>query len=130
MDFTHRIDTQLGYDDAVAAVKQALQDQGFGILTEIDVRATMKAKLDIDVDPQVILGACSPSLAHRAITADPRMAALLPCNVVVRAEGPATVVEALAPRIMATMSDAAELEEIASDAAGRIEAALAAIPRA
>ena len=72
------------YDDAVAAVREALGDQGFGVLTEIDLKASLKEKLDVDVAPQVILGACRPQLAHQALAADPSVAALLPCNVVVR----------------------------------------------
>jgi uncharacterized protein (DUF302 family) len=124
MGFTRRIDTDLPHDQAVAATKAALQEQGFGTLTEIDLRQTLKDKLDVDTAPQVIIGACNPQLAHRAVGADPRIATLLPCNVVVRVEGGRTVVEALDPAMMADVSGVPELAGIAADAARRIQQAL------
>lgn len=127
MDFTRRIETDLTYDDAVAATKAALAEHGFGTLTEIDIRQTLKAKLDIDVEPQLIIGACNPALAHRAIGVDARVATLLPCNVVVRVDGDRTLVEALDPSMMAEVSGRAELEPIAEEAAARIQAALDAV---
>ena len=130
MGFTRRIDTDLPYDEAVAATKAALQEQGFGTLTEIDVRQTLKDKLDVDTEPQLIIGACNPQLAHRALGLDPRIATLLPCNVVVRTENGRTVVEALDPAIMADMSGAAGLAEVAADAAERIQRALDAVKEA
>ena len=122
--FTRRVDTTLGYDDAITAIKAALQEHGFGTLTEIDVRATLKTKLDVDTTPQLIIGACNPQLAHRAMGVDPRVATLLPCNVVVRAENGRTVVEGLDPEVMAQLSGAPELAAIAEDAARRINLAL------
>ena len=127
MEFTRRTDTTLGYEAAVAATKAALQEQGFGTLTEIDVRQTLKDKLGVDTPQQVIIGACNPQLAHRALDVDARIAALLPCNVVVRVDGPRTIVEALDPAIMATVSGTPGLDEIADDAAQRIQAALDAV---
>ena len=116
------------YDDAVAAVRQALADQGFGILTEIDLKATLKTKLDVDVAPQVILGACRPQLAHQALQVDPSIAAVLPCNVVVRSVGEAsTVVEAFDPQVMMSLADEPGLTAVAADARTRITAALAAL---
>ena len=87
MDYTLSTTLALPYDDAVAATREALADQGFGILTEIDLAPRMKAKLDVDLPPQVILGACRPPLAYEAIQVDPSIAAVLPCNVVVRLAG-------------------------------------------
>ncbi|HZJ06690.1 MAG TPA: DUF302 domain-containing protein [Nocardioidaceae bacterium] len=127
MDFTRRIDLDSTYDDAIARVKDALKDQGFGVLTEIDVRQTLKEKLDIDVEPQVILGACNPQLAHQALKIDPRVATLLPCNVAVRAEAGRTVVEALDPKIIAEVPDNPALVPIAEEAGKRIQAALDAL---
>ncbi len=124
MDFTRHIDVNLSYEEAITAIKTALQEQGFGTLTEIDVRQTLKDKLNVDTAPQVIIGACNPQLAHRALGVDPRVAAVLPCNVVVRVEGGRTVVEALDPFLMATVSGAPGLNEIAEDAARRVQTAL------
>lgn len=119
-----------GYDETVAAVRLALADQGFGILTEIDLRATLKAKLDVDVAPRVILGACRPELAHQALQVDPSIAALLPCNVVVRAvDDTTTVVEAFDPDAMTSLAAGAgePLRTVATDARQRLTAALAAL---
>jgi uncharacterized protein (DUF302 family) len=118
------------YDDTVARVREALADQGFGVLTEIDIRATLKTKLDVDVASQVILGACRPELAHRALQAVPSVAALLPCNVVVRdLEDGTTLVEAVDPdAMMSVVEDPdGELAAVAADARTRLDAALAAL---
>ncbi len=96
---------QRPYDRAVADVRAALADQGFGILTEIDLRATLKAKLDVDVAAHVILGACRPQLAHQALGIDPAIATVLPCNVAVRAlDDDTTVVEAFDPEAMTRLA--------------------------
>ena len=127
MDFTRRIELDTTYDDTIGRVKDALADQGFGVLTEIDVRQTLKDKLDVDIEPQVILGACNPQLAHRALEIDPRVAALLPCNVVVRTENGRTVVEALDPKLIAEVPGNPALAPIAEEAGQRIQAALDAL---
>lgn len=113
------------YPETVDAVRAALAEQGFGVLTEIDLKATLKAKIDADIAPYVILGACRPPLAHKAVLADPSVGALLPCNVVVRAQDEGTtVVEALDPDVMMSVADSAELKEVAVDARERLAAAL------
>ena len=127
MEFTRRVEVDLPYEDAVRQVKDALKVQGFGILSEIDVRATLKDKLDLDVEPQVILGACNPELAHRALAIDARIATLLPCNVVVRTETGRTIVEALDPKLIAEIPGNPDLAPIAEDAGRRIAAALDAL---
>ena len=129
MDFTRRIELDTTYDDTIGRVRDALKDQGFGVLTEIDVRQTLKDKLDIDIEPQVILGACNPQLAHRALVIDPRVAALLPCNVVVRTENGRTVVEALDPKLIAEVPGNPALAPIADEAGQRIQAALDALAK-
>ncbi len=116
------------YDDAVEAVRAALGAQGFGILTEIDLQATLKAKLDVDVAAQVILGACRPALAYEALSVDPAIAAVLPCNVVVRALDEATtLVEAFDPDAMMGLAENDALHAVAADAKERLTAALAAL---
>src|SRR4051812_1773339 len=100
-DYTLTATLDRPYDETVDAVRRELGEVGFGILTEIDLAATLKTKLDVDVARQVILGACRPQLAHQALETDPSIAALLPCNVVVREvdEG-TTIVEAFDPQAM------------------------------
>ncbi len=120
------------YAETVAAVREALTEQGFGVLTEIDLAAKLKEKLDADVAPQIILGACRPELAHEALLADPTIAAVLPCNVVVRAlDESSTIVEAFDPDAMMSLAGAAEpgspLAKVAADARRRIDAMLGSL---
>ena len=113
---------------AVDRVRAALAEQGFGVLTEIDLRATMKAKLDADIPPQVILGACRPPLAYAALLAEPSIGLLLPCNVVVRSLGEdSTAVEAVDPQMMVAMTDNPALQTVSDDATTRLRAALASL---
>lgn len=131
--YTMTITTPRPYDETVAAVREQLTEAGFGVLTEIDIKATLKAKLDVDVAPQVILGACRPQLAHRALEAEPSIAAMLPCNVVVRSTPDGTVVEAFDPQVMMSFAgDGAAgeaLKAVASDARDRLSAALTALDK-
>lgn len=109
----------------VIATRAALADQGFGIISEIDLATTLRDRLGIESPPQVILGACRPELAHRAISLNPSIATMLPCNVVVRQVGEnVCVVEAFDPDEMARISDDEGLKDIATDARDRLVAAL------
>lgn len=112
------------YGETVEQVRAVLKDQGFGVLTEIDVRATLREKLGETMEDYLILGACNPRLAHRALGVDRRIGLLLPCNVVVRADGDDTVVEALDPQVMVSVSDRPDLGPVADEAAERLAAAL------
>lgn len=121
-----RIDATI--EEALDRTRAALAEQGFGILTEIDVAATLKAKLDVDVPPQVILGACNAPLAREGLQIEPDLGLLLPCNVVVRTDDSGqTLVSSLNPEIMVSVPDRPELQPIAADARARLQNALAAV---
>ena len=122
MDKGIRTTTELGFDDAVAATREALAGQGFGVVSEIDIAATLKKKIDVDIEPQLILGACNPNFAHQALQADASVGLLLPCNVVVRRESGSTVIEAVDPTTM--MPPGSGLEDMAAGVKERLQAAL------
>jgi uncharacterized protein (DUF302 family) len=127
MSYTMSATLSRSYAETVEAVRSALADQGFGVLTEIDLAATLRAKLGVEVAPQVILGACRPTLAHEALLHDPSIAAVLPCNVVVRSlDGDTTIVETFDPAAMTRLAGEA-LSRVAADARRRLEAVLAAL---
>ncbi|GAT00273.1 ABC transporter, ATP-binding protein [Mycolicibacterium fortuitum subsp. acetamidolyticum] len=115
------------FDNAVELTRKALADQGFGVLTEIDMKATLKAKLGRDVEDYTILGACNPPLAHRAIDVDRQIGLLLPCNVVVRADptvDDTIIVDAMDPEVMVQVSDQPDLRAVADDAAASLRRAI------
>jgi uncharacterized protein (DUF302 family) len=117
----------LAYDEALARTREALAKEGFGVLTEIDVRATMKKKLDVEFRPYTILGACNPALAYQALSAEPDIGLLLPCNVVVYAgERPGTsVVGAMDPVAALALTGNEAVQPIAVDVRARLERVLA-----
>lgn len=118
-----------GFSETVSMVREALAEQGFGIISEIDLSATLKAKIDVDMPPQLILGACRPALAHQALLADPSIASLLPCNVVVRSvDSDTTAVEAFDPAVMADLGGDA-IRAVARDAGDRLKAMLQSISK-
>ncbi|HKI59241.1 MAG TPA: DUF302 domain-containing protein [Trueperaceae bacterium] len=122
-----------GYDEVKERVVAALKEQGFGVLTTIDVRDTMKQKLDVDMERYEILGACNPSLAHRALDTDREIGLLLPCNVVLREASEGIQVSALDPEEMFSLVDgmtAGELAELPTEAKAKLRAALDAVQAA
>ena len=128
MQYAMTARTGASFAEASTRIREALKAQGFGVLTEIDVQSTLREKLGAQMEQYVILGACNPPLAHRALSADRSIGLLLPCNVVVRAAGDGTFVEALDPRVIAAVAGQPELTGIAEDAAARLRAALDALP--
>lgn len=130
MNYALSLTVNLSYADAVARIRELLSEQGFGILTEIDVKATFEKKLGSEaadaVGDYVILGACNPSLASKALAAEPDLGVLLPCNVVVRrgSDATTTIVQAIDPKTMVQLADNPAVAEVADDAAARLNAAL------
>lgn len=124
-DFTMRVSVTTPYDETVARVRELLAEAGFGVLTEVDLAATLRAKLGVEVEPRIILGACRPSLAHQALLADSRVATLLPCNVVVAAAGEGASVEVFDPAAMTTFSPA--LDQVATEARERLSAMMSVL---
>ena len=115
------------FDDAVLRTREALAEQGFGVLTEIDVKATLKAKLNEDMEDYLILGACNPPLAHRAVNIDRQIGLLLPCNVVVRTDPKAdgtVLVEAMDPQVLVDVTNEAELRPVADEVGAKLRSAI------
>lgn len=112
------------FADAVARTTEALKTEGFGILAEIDVAGTLKKRLDLDLRPYTILGACNPALASKAIAAEPQIGLLLPCNVLVQGEGDGMTVSIADPKAMFAMVDNAGLADVATDAEARLRRVL------
>lgn len=116
------------FDDAVRRTREALAGEGFGVLTEIDIKATLKTELDVDVDDYLILGACNAALAHQAIRVDPQIGLLHPCNVVVRtdpADPGVVIVEGMNPAFLVQLIGEAELAAIADEVTAKLGAAIA-----
>ena len=130
MSYAHTITVALPYEEAVRRTREALQGQGFGVLSEIDVRSTFEAKLGVEsgqaLGDYLILGVCNPALAQRALTAEPVMGLLLPCNVVIRRGNDAhsTVIQTIDPQTMVKLSDAPAVALVAGEADDRLRAAL------
>ena len=118
---------KMGYEDALQRVKDALKTEGFGVLTEIDVKDTLSTKLQVDFRRYQIIGACNPSLAHKALQAELHVGLLLPCNVIVYEEGDGVVVAAFDPEAAMGLANNPALAEVAREAKERLERALESI---
>ncbi|MBI3530784.1 MAG: DUF302 domain-containing protein [Betaproteobacteria bacterium] len=119
---------KMGFDQALERVTRELAKEGFGVLTKIDVAATLKKKIGLKMPPYKILGACNPHFAHRALAAEPQIGALLPCNVVVRKDAVGkTIVEIMDPRAVLQLVERPEIGEIAGEVRKRLERVLAAV---
>ncbi len=120
--------SSLSFDEAIQATRDALGEQGFGVLTEIDMTATLKQKIDADILPYTILGACRPVFAEEALRVEPLIGLMLPCNIVVRELADSTIeVSAIDPMSMVEMTGNPELTRIASDARTRLQQAVASV---
>lgn len=128
MDYVRSTTVTMPYAEAVTAVREALQHQGFGVLTEIDVKATLREKIGADMEDYIILGACNPQLAHQALEVEREIGALLPCNVVVRRQDDqSSLVQVLDPNVLVSVPGRSELQPIADEAARRLGAAMASL---
>lgn len=127
--YAHRVELDVPYKEAIERATAALKEQGFGVLTEIDIKAALKEKIGVDVDRYIILGACNPPLAHRALQAEQEIGILLPCNVIVYEKGEGrSVVAAMAPKAaMSVVGDNPALEKVADEADERIRKAMSAL---
>ena len=124
MSYGTAVTVDAPFAETVTRVREELKTEGFGVLTEIDLTGALREKIGEHIEDYVILGACNPPLAHKALQSDRSIGLLLPCNVVVRATDQGTAVEALDPQIMVQLSDAPELKAVADDAAARLQRVL------
>ncbi len=127
MDYERSITIDMPYAEAVRHTREALAEQGFGILTEIDVQATLKEKRGLDMEPYVILGACNPDLTHQALGVERAIGVLLPCNVVVSSVDAGSRVQILDPQMMASVTALPQLQPIADEATRRLQSVLDAL---
>lgn len=124
MSYGRTVKVALAYEIAVERVKEALKAQGFGVLSEIDIAATLREKVGSTMEPYLILGACNPQLASRALEVEPEIGLLLPCNVVVRVAEGVTLVQALDPQVIVQVPGNERLQPVAQEAGERLQAAL------
>jgi uncharacterized protein (DUF302 family) len=127
MSYERSITVDLPYADAVSRVREALAEQGFGVLSEIDVQGTLREKRGLEMEPYVILGACNPDLAHQGLDIDRSIGVLLPCNVVVSSRDGGSKIQILDPLVMAGVMGREELRPVAEEAARRLQSVLDAL---
>ncbi|HSF85674.1 MAG TPA: DUF302 domain-containing protein [Acidimicrobiia bacterium] len=128
-NYTFSVTVNDDFHTVIDRVTGALAEEGFGVLTTIDVQATMKDKLDLDREPYVILGACNPPLANQAISAEPSIGTLLPCNVVVRQDGASVIVDFMDPQAVLSLVDNPDVPALATEVRTRMERVAAAVGR-
>lgn len=128
--YTFETRLPLPVEQAIPVVLEQLKKEGFGALMDLDIQATMQQKIGAEIAPYHILGACHPALAHRALLAEPEVGALLPCNVVVRADGDQSVVSFMDPQAMTQLSSNPEVQAVAKDAEQRLRRVCAALAQA
>ena len=129
MSYERSIDLNVPFEDAVSRTRAALQEQGFGVLSEIDVQATLRDKRGLEMEPYLILGACNPDLAHQALEIDRSIGVLLPCNVVVSGHAAGSRVQILDPQIMASLTGLPALQPVVDEASARLQAVLDTLSR-
>ena len=112
------------FDEVVKDVRDALAKEGFGVVTEVDMQATLRNKIGVEIDKQLILGACNPTFADRALKAEPSIGLLLPCNVVIRVTDKGTVVDMIDPQFMAQVTESPEMHQIANEVTEKLTAAM------
>ena len=127
MSYGHAVVLAARFADTMVAVREALASQGFGIVSEVDMAATFRDKLGVDTEPQVILGACRPDFALKALEAEASIGLLLPCNVVVRSDGDTTIVEMIDPAMLVDVTGNADLRVIAGEVGTHLAAAMEAL---
>ena len=115
------------FDEVNAEVRAVLAEQGFGIVSEIDMQATLRNKIGVEIEAQLILGACNPKFAHRALQAEPSIGLLLPCNVVIRTTAAGTVVEMINPQMMAEITEGPGMKQIADEVTELLSQALVSL---
>lgn len=124
MQYGYSKKVDLPFEEAIEATKKALADAGFGVLTEIDVKATMKSKLNVDYNNYVILGACNPEFAHQALQVEKEIGLLLPCNVIVYEDGSEVYVSAIVPSVAMSMVENENLPSIAREVEEKLKSAI------
>jgi uncharacterized protein (DUF302 family) len=127
MKYSHTVKTPLSFDEAIGAVKKSLADNGFGVLTTIDVQKTMKEKIGADYDRYTILGACNPAFAHKALSAEKEIGLLLPCNVVVYEQNKNTYVSSILPSVAMSMVESDILKGVAQDVEKQLKQSIDAL---
>tara|TARA_B100000745_G_scaffold268926_1_gene195199 strand:+ start:1890 stop:2276 length:387 start_codon:yes stop_codon:yes gene_type:complete len=127
MKYSHTIKTPLSFDEAIGAVKKSLADNGFGVLTTIDVQKTMKEKIGVDYDRYTILGACNPTFAHKALSAEKEIGLLLPCNVIVYEQNKNTYVSSILPSAAMSMVESDILKGVAQDVEKQLKQSIDAL---